>query len=123
MLLNTPHTDRQSSQYKLQQCLLSCVSTLCVQLVVPSCEVEALACSALPYLSADQPQELQDTCLTCFRDLIGYDPDVVWLLLQQLCSTEATNPENSALIQYSFRQYEQSDNFSCNVKNLLETCY
>lgn len=113
------YTDRLGSRYKLQQCLLSCVSTLCVQLAVPSREVETLAYFTLPYLSVDQPQGLQDTCVTCFRDLLSYDPDVVWLLLQQVYPNKSVSPDSGVLKWYSFKHCEQSYKCSTNVKNLL----
>ncbi len=103
----------------LQESLLSSVSTLCVQLAVSSHEVETLAHSCLPYLSAEQPQGLQDVCMTTFGNLIGYDPDIIWLLLQQVCPNTVTHPNNGILKQYYFGHGEKSDVFSSNVYNLL----
>ena len=115
-------THRQTVQYKLQQCLLACVSTLCVKLEVPTTDLETLARTSLPYLSRDQPPGLQETCVNCFRKLISYDPDVMWLLLQQLCPRTVCTPTHSLLKQYAFRDHKESEMYADNVQGLLMFC-
>ena len=116
------HTHRQTTQYKLQQCLLDCVSTLCVKLQVPTPDMESLAHSCIPYLHRDQPLGLQQTCQTCFKNLIAYDPDTIWLLLQQLCPELVATPTNEILKPYKFRSFPASDKYVDNVKVLLSHC-
>ncbi len=84
--------------------------------------METLARSSLLYLSADQPQGLQDTCLACFCNMIAYDSDVVWLLLQQLCPHTVLSPTHSTLKPYTFKQFITSDKFFVNVQKLILLC-
>ncbi|XP_064596602.1 TELO2-interacting protein 1 homolog [Liolophura sinensis] len=75
-------------EYKLQFSVLSDLGKLCSMMGVEDMEIETIAKSCLPYLSARQPGLLQQACILTFEKLIIIEPDSIWLLLSHLYSPE-----------------------------------
>ena len=115
-----PPLCRQTAQCKLQQELLECVGHLSLRLQVTSAHLEKLAHASLLYLHSDQPDVLQQACLTCFRNLIDLDPDAMWLVLTQLRSEgEKTTPPSSPLKPYVLLRCSERDKYVDNVNILM----
>ena len=68
------------------------MATLCQKLNISATDSEQLAHACVPYLSMDQPEQLQRACHASLTTLVQRDPDSMWLLLQQLWVQEATPP-------------------------------
>ena len=114
------HPCRQTAQCKLQQELLECVGVLSLKLQVSTANLERLAHACAPYLASDQPDILQQACLTCFQNLIDLDPDTMWLLLEQLRSEGGgTTPPSSALKPYKLPSCPDRDKYRDNVNILI----
>ena len=111
---------RQTGECKLQQQLLECVGTLSLKLQVSTADMERLAHACVPYLGSNQPYVLQQACQTCFQNLIELDPDVMWLLLEQLRSDGCeTTPPDSALRPYRLPCCPNRDKYFDNVNVLI----
>ena len=75
--------------------------------------------SVVRYLHDAQPQILQDAAVKVTRQLIGVDPDTMWLMLSQLSLPEAHQVTPPGLKPYKFPIHSEADKYSKNVDSLL----
>ncbi|KAK6629963.1 hypothetical protein RUM43_003784 [Polyplax serrata] len=81
-----------TQNYKLQRELLQYLGQLTADLELFEKQTDLVVESALPYLSAKQPKQLQEKCRELFVHLKVHDPYLIWFKLHSLTS----DPEFSA---------------------------
>ena len=98
-------SQRQTVDFKLQRKLLQSVGELCERLDLSPSDAEPIAQACIPYLSWEQPKELQAACKGSLGTLCQRDPDGMWLLLAQLQPAEAMVPPHPVLVPYKVRVF------------------
>ncbi|XP_044311686.1 TELO2-interacting protein 1 homolog isoform X2 [Varanus komodoensis] len=110
--------------FKLQLAVLQGLGVLSVALDLGAADLDRVAVSCLPYLSAKQPARLQEAACSVFLHLMQVDPDATWLFLGDVWSPHPYVPPHPALRPVRLAGAgRKRDEFSDNVGRLLDTLH
>nr|XP_014351079.1 PREDICTED: TELO2-interacting protein 1 homolog isoform X2 [Latimeria chalumnae] len=106
--------------YKLQLAVLQGLGALCEKLEMAERDLNLVVNACLPYLSCKQPSKLQEASCSVFLHLIQVDPDVVWLVLNELYCPHSYEPPHTSLQSVKLTGMGKRRNeFTDNVLQLL----
>uniref|UniRef100_A0A8C4QHT6 TELO2 interacting protein 1 n=1 Tax=Eptatretus burgeri TaxID=7764 RepID=A0A8C4QHT6_EPTBU len=103
---------------RLQYAALKSVGPMCLALGL-GMDIEKVAAAALPYLSNRQPEHLQESAIGLFQDLMKLEPDLMWLMLNDLYCPETLKIPHKSLNTPKFAGSAQLQEYAENTLHLL----
>ncbi|XP_070560811.1 TELO2-interacting protein 1 homolog isoform X2 [Ptychodera flava] len=113
---------KHTISYKQQLAVLNGIGQLSVKLDIGENECLDIASVCLPYLSARQPDTLQQAAVSTFQNLKAIEPDLIWLLLSDTyTATPEMDPPSSEFPQIKFAGTQsEASQYAKNVGYLLQ---
>ncbi|XP_066482535.1 TELO2-interacting protein 1 homolog [Tiliqua scincoides] len=107
--------------FKLQLTVLQGLGLLCKTLDLGESDLNMVADTCLPYLSAKQPVKLQEAARSVFLHLMQMDPDATWFFLCSVWCPCAYDPPHPSLQPMKLsRMGKKRNEFTDNVQCLLD---
>uniref|UniRef100_UPI00358FC976 TELO2-interacting protein 1 homolog isoform X4 n=1 Tax=Myxine glutinosa TaxID=7769 RepID=UPI00358FC976 len=104
---------------RLQYAALKSIGPMCLALGLVAEDIEKVAAAALPYLSNRQPKHLQESAIGLFQDLVKLEPDLVWLMLNDLYCPETLEIPHKSLNVPKFAGSTRLQEYAENTLHLL----
>uniref|UniRef100_A0A6P8IMY9 TELO2-interacting protein 1 homolog isoform X2 n=1 Tax=Actinia tenebrosa TaxID=6105 RepID=A0A6P8IMY9_ACTTE len=109
-----------SQAYKLQVASLKGLGRLCKQLEISELQLDAAACVCSLYLSCRQPVDLQQIALQIFEIFFTLEPDVMWLILNNMFCPQVPQPPHPMFAEVKLAGVKpECKEFASNITSLL----